>query len=54
LDAYYRIQPERRFRPNASHLASADHPAFFSFATPGRIAQAHDLKSVAARPFIRL
>lgn len=25
LDAVYRIQPERRIRPNASHLASAGH-----------------------------
>ena len=25
LDAVFRIQPERRLRPNASHLASADH-----------------------------
>jgi predicted nucleotidyltransferase len=25
LDAYYRIQPERRFRPNASHLTSPGH-----------------------------
>src|SRR5258707_2019782 len=25
LDAYYRIQPERRLRPNPSHLESAGH-----------------------------
>ena len=25
LDAYYRAQPERRLRPQASHLASAGH-----------------------------
>ncbi len=25
LEAYYRIQPERRLKPNASHLASAGH-----------------------------
>lgn len=25
LDAYYRIQPERRLRPNASHLTSPGH-----------------------------
>ena len=25
LDAYYRIQPERRFRPDESHLSSAGH-----------------------------
>src|ERR1700691_2645612 len=25
LDAIFRIQPERRLRPNASHLASAGH-----------------------------
>ena len=25
LDAVFRIQPERRLRPNASHLASAGH-----------------------------
>ena len=25
LDAIYRIQPERRFRPTASHLAAAGH-----------------------------
>jgi hypothetical protein len=25
LDAYYRIQPERKFRPNASHLACSGH-----------------------------
>jgi hypothetical protein len=25
LDAYYRIQPERQFRPNASHLKSPGH-----------------------------
>jgi hypothetical protein len=25
LDAYYRLQPERRLRPNATHLASPGH-----------------------------
>src|SRR5215469_7809037 len=25
LDAHYRVQPERRFRPNASHLTSPGH-----------------------------
>ena len=25
LDAYYRLQPERRFRPNESHLAAPGH-----------------------------
>ncbi len=25
LDAYYRMQPERRIRPDASHLSSAGH-----------------------------
>jgi hypothetical protein len=25
LDAYYRLQPERRFRPNESHLSSPGH-----------------------------
>ena len=25
LDAYYRLQPERRFRPNASHLTTFGH-----------------------------
>jgi len=25
MDAFYRLQPERRFRPNASHLTSPGH-----------------------------
>src|ERR1700680_4569378 len=25
MDAYYRLQPERRLRPNASHLTSLGH-----------------------------
>ena len=30
LDAYYRIQPERRFRPNASHLTTLGHQLLFT------------------------
>ena len=30
LDAVYRIQPERRIRPNASHLTSTGHHNLFT------------------------
>src|SRR5260370_36585807 len=30
LDAYYRIQPERRLRPNASHVSSMGHQSLIT------------------------
>jgi hypothetical protein len=45
LDAYYRLQPERRIRPQASHLLSAGHQLLMTRYGPldllGAIGQSH-------------
>jgi predicted nucleotidyltransferase len=45
LDAYYRLQPERRIRPSASHLLSAGHQLLMTRYGPldvlGAIGQSH-------------
>ena len=45
LDAHYRLQPERRIRPQASHLSSAAHQLLMTRCGPldvlGAIGQSH-------------